>query len=283
MGAALAMWVMNFGDRLHAEQAPARPVRARPARAVLARQQDQPRRWCSSSPPSRSRGRRSRTRSRTRSEAKRAYSFVLTYLMFIAAWAAVGAEPVRAVDRALPRAQARLLAGRGGDPGARVRERLLRRLHRRHDRHRPHAPDAVQLDRRDGSGAIFNFGLNLWLHPGLRDARRGLRDPGRVRILIMVVRTWNAQQDLPRRVPVAAGRDRPRRRRRCSPRSAKAFPHSLAARVRPDARRIRSCSRPSASTSRPSGSGSGDCFRRITRLAADVWEGAPPSSRKSAG
>ena len=41
MAAALAMWVTNFGDRLHAQQAPARHVPAHPARAVLARQQDQ--------------------------------------------------------------------------------------------------------------------------------------------------------------------------------------------------------------------------------------------------
>ena len=65
MAAALATWVMNFGDRLmlgkllHGSYALTSSGSTRsPSRSA--------RRWCSSSPPSRSPGRRSRIRSRTR-------------------------------------------------------------------------------------------------------------------------------------------------------------------------------------------------------------------------
>ena len=82
-------------------------------------------------------------------EAKRAYSYILTYLMFIAAWAAVGLSLFAPWIVRLLGKQAELLAGRGTRFRRSRFERLLRRLHRRHDRHRAHAPDEVQLGRRD--------------------------------------------------------------------------------------------------------------------------------------
>ena len=90
-------------------------------------------------------------------------------------------------------------------------------------------------------------------------------------ILLMVLRTWNAQRVFPvayqwRRVVVillAAG---------LLTVIGEALPHSLllAVPLRPC---IRSRSRRSASTCRPSGSGCGDCFRPITRLARMSGEG----------
>ena len=80
--------------------------------------------------------------------AKRTYSFVLTYLLFVCCWISLALGVLRAVDRQDPRAVGSAVPprGRGGRP-ARVRYDGVRRLHRARDRHRPRAPDAVQLDR----------------------------------------------------------------------------------------------------------------------------------------
>ena len=86
-------------------------------------------------------------------------------------------------------------------------------------------------------------------------------------ILLMVVRTVERAADLPRRVPVAAGGDRPRSSPALLTGIGEAFPHSLAARVRPDAR---VSARARGVRLLPPGraeAAAGDCFRRITRLA----------------
>ena len=113
-------------------------------------------------------------------EAKRTYSYVLTYLMFIAAWAAIGLSLFAPWIVHFLAPQARLLARREGGAGSRVLQRLLRRLHRRDDRHRPVAQDAVQLDRGDGRRHPQLHAEPL-ADPGLRDARSGVRHPRRLR------------------------------------------------------------------------------------------------------
>ena len=80
-------------------------------------------------------------------EAKRTYSFVLTYLLFFCALDLGRARRARAVAR--PPARPRPGFHRAADAVALLAFAAtgLRRLHRRRDRDRPRAPDAVQLGR----------------------------------------------------------------------------------------------------------------------------------------
>ena len=114
MAAALATWVMNFGDRLmlakllHGTYALTSSGSTRsPSRSA--------RRWFSSSPPSRSPGPRSRIRSRTRT--KRRAPIPTPYVPDVHRRLGGGRpEPVCAVDRPSAREPTGLLAGLGGDP-----------------------------------------------------------------------------------------------------------------------------------------------------------------------
>ena len=80
--------------------------------------------------------------------AKRAYSYVLTYLMFIAAWAAVGLSLFAPWIVHFLGRKPSYWPAEAAVPALAFAQRLLRRLHRRDDRHRPAAPDAIQLGRR---------------------------------------------------------------------------------------------------------------------------------------
>ena len=100
----------------------------------------------------------------TTTKRRRAYGFVLTYLVVITTWVAAAlallspwivrlARPAPTFDeRVARRRPARVLDGR------------LRRLHRRLDRRRPRAADAVQLGRHRRRGVV-NVALNLLLIP----------------------------------------------------------------------------------------------------------------------
>jgi O-antigen/teichoic acid export membrane protein len=128
-------------------------------------------------------------------EAKRTYSYVLTYLMFVAAWAAVGLS-------LLAPWIVRLLARRPGYwPAAEAIPALafasvffagfivvtIATGRARRTQFNWVATTA---------GAALNFGLNLWLIPayGMLGAAYATLAGY---ILIMVLRTWNAQQVYP--------------------------------------------------------------------------------------
>ena len=178
MGAALAMWVMNFGDRfmisklLHGQYAITQVGQYSLANKISS-------------------------------------AMVLLFTAFQIAWPAFAysiedeergearlllrphvpdvhrrlgggrPEPVRAVDRALPRAQAELLAGRGRDPGARVL-----RASSSPASSSSRSPPAARAGR-SSTGSPPTAARDPQLHaqpladPGLRDARRRLRDPRR--------------------------------------------------------------------------------------------------------
>jgi O-antigen/teichoic acid export membrane protein len=191
MGAALAMWVMNFGDRfmigklLHGHDAIVQVGQyslankismamvllftafqiAWPAFAYSIEDDE---------------------------EAKRAYSYVLTYLMFIAAWAAVGLSLfapwiVRFLGRQpgfWPAASAVPALAYGSVFVAGFIVVTIATGRARRTQFNWVAATAA---------AAFNFGLNLWLIPayGMLGAAYATLAAS---ILLMVVRTWNAQR-----------------------------------------------------------------------------------------
>jgi O-antigen/teichoic acid export membrane protein len=191
MGAALAMWVMNFGDRfmisqlLHGHYANVQVGQyslankisqamvllftafqiAWPAFAYSIEDED---------------------------EAKRAYSYVLTYLMFIAAWVAVGLSLfapwiVHFLGRRpgfWPAANAVPALAYSSVFVAGFIVVTIATGRTRRTQFNWIAATAA---------ALFNFGLNLWLIPayGMLGAAYATLA---ATILLMVVRTWNAQR-----------------------------------------------------------------------------------------
>ena len=129
-------------------------------------------------------------------EAKRAYSYVLTYLMFIAAWAAVG------LSLFAPWIVHLLARKPGYWPAAEAVPALafasvffagfivvtIATGRTRQTQFNWIAATA---------GAVLNFGAERLADPGLRDARRGVRDPRRVLPPDLRLRTWNAQHVYP--------------------------------------------------------------------------------------
>jgi O-antigen/teichoic acid export membrane protein len=194
MGAALATWVMNFGDRLmlakllHGSYALIQLGQyslankigsamvllftafqvAWPAFAYSIEDED---------------------------EAKRTYSYVLTYLMFVAAWAALGLSLFAPWI-------VRILARKAGYwPAAEAIPALAFSsvffagfivVTIATGRSRQTQFNWVATT----AGAVLNFGLNLWLIPayGMLGAAYS---PLAGFILIMVLRTWNAQRVYP--------------------------------------------------------------------------------------
>ena len=94
---ALALWVINFVDR-RVRQLLQRPRRGRASTRRRSRSRRSSRSSCSPSEPP---GRRSPTRSRTTAQARRAYAFVLTYLLTVRLLALARARRARAVARRL--------------------------------------------------------------------------------------------------------------------------------------------------------------------------------------
>ncbi len=80
-------------------------------------------------------------------EAKRTYSYVLTYLLFLCCWISVALGVLAPWIVAPARARARFRPCRRRSRAALLRRHRLRRLHGRRDRDRPRAADTVQLDR----------------------------------------------------------------------------------------------------------------------------------------
>ena len=110
-------------------------------------------------------------------EARRTYSFVLTYLLCVRVVGRARARRARAVvgraadEPALP-------ARAGGGRAARVRVRDLRGLHRARHRQRPRAEDAVQLGR-DRRRRRRERRAELLADPALGNGRRGDLDARR--------------------------------------------------------------------------------------------------------
>src|SRR4029078_36370 len=128
-------------------------------------------------------------------EAKRAYSFVLTYLMFIAAWTAVGLSLFAPwLVRLLP-PQPRYWPAADAIPALAFGSIffagfIVVTIATGRARQTPFNWVATT------AGAALNFGLNLWLIPayGMLGAAYATLAGY---ILIMVLRTWNAQQVYP--------------------------------------------------------------------------------------
>jgi O-antigen/teichoic acid export membrane protein len=191
MGAALAMWVMNFGDRfmisklLHGPYAITQVGQyslankisqamlllytafqiAWPAFAYSIEDDD---------------------------EAKRAYSYVLTYLMFIAAWAAVG----------LSLFAPWIVHFLGRRPGFWPAATAVPALAYSSVFYAGFIVVTIATGRTRRTqfnwiaataAALFNFGLNLWLIPayGMLGAAYATLAAS---ILLMILRTWNAQR-----------------------------------------------------------------------------------------
>jgi O-antigen/teichoic acid export membrane protein len=194
MGAALAMWVMNFGDRFMVnELVPASQAITQVGQYSLANKISQATvllftafqmAWPAFAYSIEDEG-----------AAKRAYSYVLTYLMFIATWAAVGLSlfapwivhfvgrnpsfwPAESAVPALAYASV-FVAGFIVVTIATGRKRR------------------TQFNWVAAAGAAgFNFALNLWLIPayGMLGAAYATLAAS---ILLMALRTWNAQRVFP--------------------------------------------------------------------------------------
>ncbi len=251
------MWVTNFGDRLMLQQAPPRPVRAHAARAVLARLK-----ICSAMVllftafqiawPAFAYS------IKDEGEAKRAYSYVLTYLLLIASWAAVGLSLFAPWIVRLLGKKPGLLAGGGCDPGACVRERLLRGLYRG-DRSAPGGrgrPSTNWIAATLGARSSTSASTSSFIPPTGCSARRGRpwshtrADDGDER---------GTRRRSTRRRTSGGGSRSSSSSPRCSPRPRRSS--GTRSRSRSASRSsTRSSSRPSASTSRPSAGASGDCF-----------------------
>ena len=172
-------------------------------------------------------------------EAKRAYSYVLTYLMFVAAWAAVGLSLFAPWIVRLLGAQAGLLAGRGSAIPAlafasvffagfivvtiatgRTRQTQFNWV-ADDGRRRPQLRAEPLAD------------------PGLRDARRGVRHPGRLHP--HHGRCGRGTRSRSTRSSTSGGGWPSSSWRPAHlPRVGKTMPQSLPARVRPDGSPIRS-------------------------------------------
>jgi O-antigen/teichoic acid export membrane protein len=194
MGGALAMWVMNFGDRfmiaklLHGQYAHAQVGQYSLANKIsqamvllfTAFQISWPAFAYSIE---------------DEKEAKRAYSYVLTYLMFIAAWAAVGLSLfapwiVHFLGRKpsfWPAANAVPALAYSSVFVAGFIVVTIATGRARRTQFNWIAATAA---------AVFNFTLNLWLIPayGMLGAAYATLA---ATILLMVVRTWNAQRVFP--------------------------------------------------------------------------------------
>ena len=146
-------------------------------------------------------------------EAKRTYSYVLTYLLFVCSWISV------ALGVLAPWLVHLLARGPGFARAADavallcVRRHRLRRLHGRRDRDRPRAPDAVQLGRVSGVAAIVNIGLNVTLIPPYGMIGAAVSTLAAY-LTLFVGMVLNSTPRLPGRLPVASRRDPHRRRRR---------------------------------------------------------------------
>jgi O-antigen/teichoic acid export membrane protein len=194
MGAALAMWVMNFGDRFMVNRlVPASDAITQVGQYSLANKVSQATvllftafqmAWPAFAYSIEDEG-----------AAKRAYSYVLTYLMFIASWAAVGLSlfapwivhfvgrnpsfwPAETAVPALAYASV-FVAGFIVVTIATGRQRRTQF-------------NWVAAT----AAATFNFTLNLWLIPayGMLGAAYATLAAS---ILLMVLRTWNAQRVFP--------------------------------------------------------------------------------------
>ena len=127
--------------------------------------------------------------------AKRAYSYVLTYLLLIASWAGARAEPLRAVARALARSS----------PTSGRRRARSRSLRSRASSSRVSSSSRSARDARSARGfnwiaataaAVVNFGLNFWLIPayGMLGAAYATLI---AYIVLMAIRTVSAQKIYP--------------------------------------------------------------------------------------
>ena len=208
-------------------------------------------------------------------DAKRAYAFVLTYVLLVTCWLAAALGAARALARAPAGSQPRLPARLRGGRAARLLRGRLRRLHRARDRLGARAPDAAELGdlraRRRGEHRPQRAP-----DPALRNDRRGDLDARRLCRALPRDALVRAAR-VPGRLPVATrgdGRGRRGRARRDRARRGRARSRSRSCWPRPTRS---SCSR-SASSYPPSGSacgGSCPCFvRRRAR-----WPSRRPAGR----
>ena len=151
-------------------------------------------------------------------EAKRAYAFVLTYLLAFASWGALALGALAPWWTKLLTAP-KYQSAEEGVALLGVRRRRLRRLHGACDRQRPGAAHAAELGRH-GRRRGREHRVELLADPGVRMDRRGDLDARGVRRALCRHDPVRAER-LPRALPVAARGDRPRCRRRVDDRAAR--------------------------------------------------------------